>query len=176
METRLVNLFSELVINNFLTFIDVQTFLQNTCQPSILENLEVFFQVYKGNPKGKRGYVWVDCANVRDAFESVFSRGFFMYKLKMKSFDADCEEENLLLLHKIVKNAGFTSFMETGFVVFFVDQNHFNVYTASQFKEFCEKYPLKCYLCCKIVKNERALKRHFKVYHSVQRVKVEAEI
>jgi hypothetical protein len=176
MEAALHNMYGNLISENFLTFIDVSNFLQNTCPCNVLEKKEDFLQSYRGEISNKRGYVWLDCPHFKNAFEMVFKHGCFIYKLKVQSFFEADNLTNLSLVCKTAKESGFVAFIEENFVVFPVEQRHFNETTKQLFLEFSALQPIRCHECEKVVKNERGLKRHHKLYHSLQRVKVDKQI
>jgi len=175
MEAALHNLYLKLISENFLTFVDVSNFLQNTCPLSILEKKEEFLKLYRGDVSNKRGYIWVDCDHFKNVFEMIYKHSCFIYKVKIQSFINDNSEGNLDLVLKIAKDVGFVAFAEDNFVVFPIQQKHLNESNKILFLEFAAQQPLKCHECEKIVKNERGLKRHHKLYHLVQRVKVDQQ-
>lgn len=168
MQASLLNLYKQLISENFLLFVNVHNFLQNTCTVDILQNRETFLRLYKSDVSGKRGYVWIDCDDIKIAFEMIHKHDCFIYKIRVQSFDEDQNSENLESVCAAARFAGFTAFVEHNFVVFPVDRRHLNDSTAAEFEGFADKQPVVCCVCEKTVKNERGLKRHIKLYHSSQ--------
>lgn len=175
MQASLVNLFKQLISENFLLFVDVKNFLQNTCPTDCLENSESFKRLYKGNVEGKRGYVWIDCPNWKHAFEMIYKHDCFIYKIRISSFDETKKEENLNIVCDIANTNKFTAFIEHNFVVFPIDARHFDESTRNEFTSFSAAHPVECSLCEKTAKNERGLKRHYKLHHS-SKLRVQEEI
>lgn len=177
MQDSLVNLFKRLISNNFLIFVDVNNFLQNTCSLDILENREMFLRLYKSDITGKRGYVWIDCQHFKTAFEMLHKHDCFIYKIKMQSFNENCYSENCVAVLNAALKTGFTAFSEDNVTVFPINSGHLNDTTKLEYLEFCKKQPVICDVCGKAVKNERGLKRHINLYHALlSKVKEPEEI
>jgi hypothetical protein len=167
MQASLVNLYKKLISKNFLVFVDVQNFLQNTCSLEYLEDRDRFFRFYRGDVAGKRGYVWIDCESFERAFEMIDRHACFLYKIRLESFaDDDAIEENLKTICEAASDSGLVAFVEENFVVFPIDSRHLNEETALAFASYSARQPVACFLCEKTAKNQRGIVRHYNLYHS----------
>lgn len=172
MQASLENLFKQLISENFLVFVDVNNFLQNTYSEDCFESRENFMRLYRrdGNVESKRGYVWIkDCPNVNTAFQAIYKHDCFVYKIRMTSFDETKQEEHLNKVCETATARGFTAFVEQNFIVFPIDSRNLNEATSREYAAFCSLQPVDCSLCEKTFKNEKSLERHCKLVHSSRR-------
>ena len=111
MQASLENLFKQLISENFLVFVDVNNFLQNTYSEDCFESRENFMRLYRrdGDVESKRGYVWIkDCPNLNTAFQAIYKHDCFVYKIRMTSFDETKQEEHLNKVCETATARGFT--------------------------------------------------------------------